>query len=360
MDSIVSNAAKYTAEREALYKEFGEPKILVVGCGGAGNNSINRLHKIGVHGAETIAVNTDKQHLDITEANKKILIGKNITKGLGAGGHPEIGEDAADQAKDVLEEVLGEADLVFIAAGMGGGTGTGSAPIIAEIAKSLGAIVIGVATTPFNVERARQIKARSGLEKFRKRADSVIVLDNNRLLEFVPNLPIDQAFSVMDQLISEIIKGITETITKPSLINLDFADVKSIMCEGGTAMMLYGEGMDQEPEQVVIDALNNPLLDVDYTGATGALIHITGGNKLALRTVNKVAESVTYELDSSANIILGARTDSDYNDRLRLMVIMTGVHSPNVLSPTSQMSASVYQDHDSIGQQFDNEIAWVR
>ncbi|UCE37376.1 MAG: cell division protein FtsZ [Thermoplasmata archaeon] len=360
MDSIVSSAAKYAAEREALYKEFGDPKILVIGCGGAGNNSINRLHNIGVHGAETIAVNTDKQHLDIIEADKKILIGKNITKGLGAGGHPEIGEDAADQAKDVLEEVLGEADLVFIAAGMGGGTGTGSAPILAEIAKSLGAIVVGIATTPFDVERARQIKARSGLEKFRKRADSVIVLDNNRLLEFVPNLPIDQAFSVMDQLISEVIKGITETITKPSLINLDFADVKSIMCEGGTAMMLYGEGMDQEPEQVVIDALNNPLLDVDYTGATGALIHITGGSKLALRTVNKVAESVTYELDSSANIILGARTADEFNDRLRLMVIMTGVHSPNVLSPTSQMAASVYPDHDAIGQDFDYEIAWIR
>ncbi len=360
MDSIVSSAAKYAAEREALYKEFGDPEILIVGCGGAGNNSINRLHKIGVHGAETIAVNTDKQHLDIIEADKKILIGKNITKGLGAGGNPELGEDAAEQARDVLEEVLGEADLVFVAAGMGGGTGTGSAPIIAEIAKSSGAIVVGIATTPFEVERARQIKSRSGLENFRKRADSVIVLDNNRLLEFVPNLPIDQAFSVMDQLISEVIKGITETITKPSLINLDFADVKSIMCEGGTAMMLYGEGMDQEPEQVVIDALNNPLLDVDYTGATGALIHITGGSKLALRTVNKVAESVTYELDSSANIILGARCADEYNDKLRLMVIMTGVHSPNVLSPTSHMAASVYPNHDAVGQDNDYEIAWIR
>ncbi len=360
MDSIVSSASIYAAEREALYKEFGEPKILVIGCGGAGNNSINRLHNIGVHGAETIAVNTDKQHLNIVEADKKILIGKNITKGLGAGGHPEIGEDAAENARDVLTEVLGGADLVFIAAGMGGGTGTGSAPVIAEIAKSLGAIVVGVATTPFEVERARQMKSKSGLDKFRKSADSVIVLDNNRLLEFVPNLPIDQAFSVMDQLISEVIKGITEVITKPSLINLDFADVKSIMSEGGTAMMLYGEGLDQEPEQVVIDALNNPLLDVDYTGATGALIHITGGNKLALRTVNKVAESVTYELDSSANIILGARCSEEFNDRLRLMVIMTGVHSPNILGPTSQMAASVYPNNDAIGQDYEYEIAWIR
>ncbi len=360
MDSIVSSAAKYAAEREALYKEFGEPKILVIGCGGAGNNSINRLHKIGVYGAETIAINTDKQHLDISEADKKILIGKNITKGLGAGGHPEIGEEATDQARDVMEEILYDADLVFITAGMGGGTGTGSAPIIAEIAKSTGAIVIGVATTPFEVERARYQKARTGLEKFRKMADSVIVLDNNRLLEFVPNLPIDQAFSVMDQLISEVIKGITETITRPSLINLDFADVKAIMHEGGTAMMLYGEGTDAEPEQIVIEALNNPLLDVDYTGATGALIHITGGSNLALRTVNRIAEGITYELDASANIILGARTDDQFDDRLRLMAIMTGVHSPNVLSPTSGMAASVYPSHDSIGQDYKYEIAWIR
>ena len=164
----------------------------------------------------------------------------------------------------------------------------------------------------------------------------------------------------MDQLISEVIKGITETITRPSLINLDFADVKSIMCEGGTAMMLYGEGPDQDPEQVVIEALNNPLLDVDYTGATGALIHITGGSNLALRTVNKIAEGVTYELDASANIILGARTANEFNDKLRLMAIMTGVHSPNILSPTSGMAASVYPNHDSIGQDFDYEIAWIK
>jgi cell division protein FtsZ len=360
MDSIVSSAAKYTTEREALYREFGEPRILVIGCGGAGNNSLNRLHRIGVHGAETIAVNTDKQHLDLVDCDKKVLIGKNITKGLGAGGDPGIGEDAAEQARDVLEELIGDADLVFITAGMGGGTGTGSAPILADIAKNTGAIVVGVATTPFEVERARHSKARSGLDSFRKRSDSVIVLDNNRLLEFVPNLPIDKAFSVMDQLISEVIKGITETITKPSLINLDFADVKSIMCEGGTAMMLYGEGIDAEPEQVVIEALNNPLLDVDYTGATGALIHITGGQNLALRTVNRIAEGITYELDSSANIILGARTDGQFSERLRLMAIMTGVHSPNVLSPTSGMAASVYPNHDGIGQDYEFEIAWIK
>jgi len=360
VDSIISSAAKYTVGKEALYKEFGEPRILVIGCGGAGNNSLSRLHNIGVYGAETIAINTDKQHLDIIEADKKILIGKNITKGLGAGGHPDIGRDAADEARDVLEEIISDADLVFVAAGMGGGTGTGSAPIIAEIAKHMGAIVVGIATTPFEVERARHKKAREGLDNFRKRSDSVIVLDNNRLLEFVPNLPIDKAFSVMDQLISEVIKGITETITKPSLINLDFADVKAIMCEGGTAMMLYGEGTDQEPEQVVIEALNNPLLDVDYTGATGALIHITGGQNLSLRTVNRIAEGVTYELDTSANIIMGARTDGEFNDRLRIMAIMTGVHSPNVLSPTSGMAASIYPNHDNIGQDYEMDIAWIR
>lgn len=356
MESIISKAPNYHLDER--YRSIGDPKILVIGCGGAGNNSLDRLHRIGVYGAETIAINTDKQHLDKIDSDKKLLIGKTITKGLGAGGHPEIGEDAADSARDTLEEIFSGADLVFITAGMGGGTGTGSAPIVADIAKSVGAIVIGVATTPFEVERQRQQKAWRGLEAFRKRSDSVIVLDNNRLLEIVPNLPIDQAFAVMDQLISEVIKGITETITRPSLINLDFADVKTIICEGGTAMMLYSEGDDQEPEKVVVDALNNPLLDVDYTGATGALIHITGGPKLSLGTVNKVAQGVTYELDNTANIILGARTDEGYDGRLRLMAIMTGVHSPNVLSPTSGFEIP-YIPIDNIGRSYINDIAWI-
>ena len=214
---------------------------VIVGCGGAGGNTVNRLHRIGVKGAETISINTDKQALDAVEADKKLLIGKSITRGLGAGGYPEVAERCAEQARNKLEELLHGADLVFITAGMGGGTGTGSAPVVADVAKKLGAIVVGMVSTPFNVERARLIKGDEGMDKLRRKSDSVIVLDNNRLLKYVPNLPIDQAFSVMDELIAQTVKGISETITQPSLINLDYADVRAIMNAGGVAVMLWGE-----------------------------------------------------------------------------------------------------------------------
>jgi len=210
MESIVQEAMKYNeAEKEKSktedddFEDFGTPSIVIVGCGGAGNNTINRLYNMGVEGAMTIAINTDKQHLDMVQAEKKILIGKSLTRGLGAGGFPEVGRKAAELARGTLEEVLKDADLVFVTAGMGGGTGTGSAPVVAQIAKDQGAIVVGMVSSPFRVERARLIKAEEGIEELRQSADSVIVLDNNRLLEYVPNLPIEQAFSVMDQLIAE-------------------------------------------------------------------------------------------------------------------------------------------------------------
>ncbi|MCD4799295.1 MAG: cell division protein FtsZ, partial [Methanosarcinales archaeon] len=306
------------------------------GCGGAGNNTINRLYNMGVSGAETIAINTDKQHLDMIQADKKILVGKSLTRGLGAGGYPETGRKAAELARGTLEEVLKGADLVFITAGMGGGTGTGTAPVVAEIAKQQDAIVVGMVSSPFRVERARAIKAEEGLETFRKAADTVLVLDNNRLLDYVPNLPIEQAFSVMDQLIAETVKGISETITQASLINLDYADVKTIMGCGGVAVMLVGEAKSQDRgDNVVRAALNHPLLDVDYRGATGCLVHITGGPDLTLSEAEAVAESLTYELDDRANVIWGARVNKEYEGRIRVMAIMTGVQSAQILGPQS-------------------------
>ena len=182
---------------------FGDPRIVIVGCGGAGNNTVNRLYNIGVDGADTIAVNTDKQHLQMVEADTKILVGKSLTNGLGAGGDPEMGKRATEMAQGTIEEVLGDADLVFVTAGMGGGTGTGAAPVVSKIAKEQGAIVVGMVSTPFNVERARTVKAEEGLETLRSEADSIIVLDNNRLLDYVPNLPIGKAFSAMIWSITE-------------------------------------------------------------------------------------------------------------------------------------------------------------
>jgi cell division protein FtsZ len=352
MESFVQDALKMAEKEQQLKKstacgaedieDFGTPKIVVVGCGGGGNNTVNRLYNIGVAGAETIAINTDKIHLDIIQADKKILVGKSITRGLGAGGFPEIGRRAAELARGTLEDVLKNANLVFITAGMGGGTGTGVAPVVAQVAKDQGAIVIGMVTSPFRVERARMVKAEEGLDDLRNCADTVIVLDNNRLLDYVPNLPIDQAFSVMDQLISETVKGITETITQPSLINLDYADVRAIMKGGGLAVMLVGEAKGQDKaKDVVRAALNHPLLDVDTNGATGCLLHITGGPDMSLHEAEQVASSLTYELDSQANVIWGARVRKDYEGKVRCMAIMTGIKSAQIMGPGREKIPSV-------------------
>ncbi|HOB17900.1 MAG TPA: cell division protein FtsZ [Candidatus Methanoculleus thermohydrogenotrophicum] len=340
MQTIINEALKH-AEREKYLKTdsvededdlLGQPRIVIVGCGGAGNNTINRLYHMQVNGAETIAINTDKQHLDMIQADKRVLVGKSLTKGLGAGGFPDVGRRAAEMARPTLEGLLCDADLVFITAGMGGGTGTGTAPVVAQIAKDQGAIVVGMVSYPFQVEKARLLRAEEGLESLSAAADSVIVLDNNRLIKYVPNLPLGQAFSVMDQLIAETVKGISETITEPSLINIDYADVRAIMSKGGVAVMLVGESKQQnKAESVVHECLNHPLLDIDYRGATGSLIHITGGNDLTLQDAEEIASSLTYELDPHADVIWGARVNSDYEGRVRVMAIMTGVKSAQIL-----------------------------
>jgi len=334
--SFIETAIENKAEEESKLvmddNLFGTPRIIIVGCGGAGGNTITRLHKLGVKGAETIAINTDKQALDLVEADHKMLIGANLTRGLGAGGFPDVAERSARESSHEIEELIKDADLVFVTAGMGGGTGTGSAPVVSEIAKKNGAIVTCMVSTPFNVERARLVKADEGLDKLRLKADSTVVLDNNRLLEFVPNLPINQAFSVMDQLIAETVKGISETITVPSLINLDFADMKTIVDSGGLSVMLWGEAdVDAGVEAIVKEALNHPLLNVDYMGAHGALVHITGGPNMSLKYVQDVAKSLTQDMDCYANVILGARVLPEFEGKCRVMAIMTGVQSPNLL-----------------------------
>ncbi|MFC1787102.1 cell division protein FtsZ [Halobacteriota archaeon] len=340
MQSIIEDAFRYSEiEQEKIInsdiEDIGTPRIAIVGCGGAGNNTIKRLCSLGgVVGAETIAINTDKQHLEFVQGCKKILIGRSLTRGLGAGGFPHVGRQAAEFDRMLLEEALKDTDLVFITAGMGGGTGTGSAPVVAEVAKDEGAIVVGMVSFPFKVEKTRRVLAEQGIEELRRAADTVVVLDNNRLLSYVPNLPIDQAFSVMDQLISETVKGIAETITLPSLINLDYADVKSIMHCGGVAVMLVGETHSQDKShEVVRTALNHPLLDVDYRSATGALIHITGGPDLTLLEAEEIASALTKEIDPNANMIWGSRVDENYRGKVKVMAIMTGVRSPQVLGP---------------------------
>ena len=348
MKAFVETAIENKRDEESRLKfeddMFGTPRIVIVGCGGAGGNTITRLNKLGVKGAETVAINTDAQALGLVEADKKLLIGKSLTRGLGAGGFPETAERAARESAQEIEELIKGADLVFITAGMGGGTGTGTAPVVAEIAKKHNAVVTCMISTPFNVERARLIKADEGLDKLRLKADSTVVLDNNKLLEFVPTLPINQAFSVMDQMISETVKGLSETITIPSLINLDYADMKAIMSQGGLSVMLWGEADEKDGvETIVTEALNHPLLNVDYTGANGALVHITGGPDMSLKYVQDVAKRLTEDLDCYSNVILGARVLPEFEGKCRVMAIMTGVQSPNLLGPNSHASMEKIQ-----------------
>ncbi|MDP6865023.1 MAG: cell division protein FtsZ [Candidatus Poseidoniaceae archaeon] len=301
------------------------PRILIVGCGGSGNNTLNRITHLGVEGAITVAINTDKQHLDHTRSLQKLLVGRHITRGLGAGGDPSTGRRCAEAGREMIRRIVTGADLVFIASGLGGGSGTGICPIVAEEAKAAGALVVGIVTTPFHIERRQRMqRALEGLESLRGTADAVLVLDNNRLLHYVPNLPLDEAFSIMDQLVAEIVKGIVETITLPSLINLDFADVRAIMADGGVTMMLYGES-DRGPEEVVHEALNHPLLDVDVSGATGVLIHVTGGQYMTLESASQVVDLMTEKVSENANVIWGARQDPGFGDTIKVMAIITGV-----------------------------------
>ncbi|MEW6070717.1 MAG: cell division protein FtsZ [Candidatus Thermoplasmatota archaeon] len=330
MEALIKSAI---SEHEKIdYNEFGIPKIYVVGVGGAGSNSVTRLQRLGIKGAITVAINTDHLHLRMTEASRKILIGTTITHGLGAGGYPPIGEHCALLAKNEIEEVLSPADLVFIIAGLGGGTGTGASPVVAEIVKKRGCTVVGIVTTPFDFELGTGKKrACEGIEKLRKICDSLIILDNNKLLKFVPNLPLEKGFSVMDQLIAEAVKGLSESITGASEFNLDYADVKTILTGSGLSVMLYGESLG-DPERVVLDTLNHPFLDVDYKGAVGALIHITGGKNLTIRDLNKIVEGITKELDSQGSVKWGARIDESCGDRIKVMSIVAGVQSPQIFS----------------------------
>ncbi|MFH8080733.1 MAG: cell division protein FtsZ [Candidatus Aenigmatarchaeota archaeon] len=322
-------------------EEFGfevkKARIVCIGCGGGGTNTITRLTEMGVEGAFTVAINTDAKHLAVAKADKKILIGKELTRGLGAGGYPEIGRKAAEESRNEIKNALEGVDLAFVTVGLGGGTGTGSAPIVAEIAKSMGAIVIGVATMPFKIEGARMAKAEEGLARLRAAADTVIVIENDRLLKYAGNLPLQQAFAVADELVASMVKGITETITLPSLVNVDYADVKAIMHSGGVAALGVGESSSSDRAlDAVTKALTNPLLDVDYTGATGALIHITGGEDLRLDEVNLIGETVSQYLDPQAQVIWGARILPEFGNKIQVITIVTGVQSPYILGSVSR------------------------
>jgi len=308
-------------------------KIKVVGVGGGGNNTINRITEIGVSGAETIAINTDAQDLLYTNSDVKILIGKETTGGLGAGSIPKIGEESARENEQDIRKKLQGADMVFVTCGLGGGTGTGAAPIVAEIAKKQGSLTVGIVTIPFTMEGQRRYEnAIMGLEKMERIVDTLIVIPNDKLLELAPDLPLQTSFKVADEILTNAVKGIAELVTKAGLVNLDFADIKAVMSDGGVALIGVGESdTENRATEAVEKAISNPLLDVDISGATGALINVSGGQDLTLSEARKVVETVSGMLDEDARIIWGAQISDDLENTLRTMLIVTGVSSPQIL-----------------------------
>jgi len=328
------NSAFRSCEMSYSYdsEEFADPKILVVGCGDAGCKMVTRLANLGLSGAKTLAVNTDRRRMEEIKADRKIHIGRGFVTDDGAGGDPEVGRIAAERSRLVLEEALGNRDLVFVAAGLGGGTGTGAAPAICEMAKDLGGATVAIFTIPLESD-LRQVETVATIPKIEDlltAADTVILLDNNRILDMAPDLSRDQAFSVMDQVVAEIVKGIVETITETSLINLDYADVRTIVSNGGLSAALVGESpSEDEAEDVVFSALRSPILDVDTKAATGCLLHITGGCDLTLKKAASIASALTKKLGPEANVIWGARVKEGHEGKIGLLAIMTGVEMPS-------------------------------
>ncbi|HJJ92540.1 MAG TPA: cell division protein FtsZ [Methanocorpusculum sp.] len=342
-DIDLSSQYKYTPPRKNSSDDDDEfddilaslkTKITVVGCGGGGSNTVARIFEEGVEGAEIYALNTDAQHLSMLRGRvgKRILIGRQTTKGLGAGAIPQRGEEAALESEDLIRQSINGSNMVFVTAGLGGGTGTGSAPIVAKIAKEVGALTIAIVTLPFTSESATRMEnAEIGLERLREVADTVIVIPNDRILEVVPRLPLSQAFKVADEVLMRAVKGITELITLPGLVNLDFADVRTVMEQGGIAMIGMGES-DSEDKAIdsIKKALRSPLLDVDITGATAALINVIGGPDMTMFEAESVVQEVYQRIDPAARIIWGVQVDPGMVGRMRTMLIVTGVQSPQI------------------------------
>ncbi len=309
--------------------------IKIIGLGGGGSNTIARIYNEGIVGAELYACNTDAQHLLHITAPKKVLLGRRVTKGLGAGALPQIGEEAAREAEEELRTILHGSDIVFTTCGLGGGTGTGSAGYVARLAKEMGALTIAVVTLPFRGEgKLRMESAEWGLERLRDAADTVITIPNDKLLDLVPRMSLNNAFKFADEVLMRSIKGLTEIITKPGLVNLDFNDVKTIMKGGGVAMIGLGESQamgENRAVEAIEEAINSPLLEVDVTTAHGVLINVTGGNDMTISEAERVAEVVQGKVSPTARIIWGATVDPTIEHTLRVMLVATGVRSKQIV-----------------------------
>lgn len=320
-------------------------KISIIGCGGGGSNTIRRLGQAGVSGATLLACNSDARHLLSIQAPNKVLLGKGSTKGLGAGAIPEVGARAAEESEPELRKYVEGANIVFVTAGMGGGTGTGSAPVVAEMGKRYGALVIGVVTLPFKAEgRLRMENALKGLSKLQEQCDTTIVVQNEKLLELVPRLPIEAAFKVADEVLMQAIKGITEVLTKPGLVNVDFNDIMTITKNAGLAMIGLGESDSDEDrvDKAVSEAVSSPMLgEVDMREAKGALVRVIGGPDMTVTEAEKAAELVSSKVNPRARIIWGCSVDPESRGKVRVLVVITGVKSGALTALTLESKAPV-------------------
>jgi len=328
-----STSGQMTDEELADVVKDLETKITVVGCGGAGGNTVTRMTEEGIHGAKLVAANTDAQHLaDEVAADTKILIGRERTGGRGAGSVPKIGEEAAQENIGDIQHSIGGSDMVFVTAGLGGGTGTGAAPVVAQAAQEAGALTISIVTIPFTAEgERRRANADAGLERLRAVSDTVIVVPNDRLLDYAPSMPLQDAFKICDRVLMRSVKGMTELITKPGLVNVDFADVRTIMENGGVAMIGLGESDSENKAQDSIrSALRSPLLDVEFDGANSALVNVVGGPDMSIEEAEGVVEEIYDRIDPDARIIWGASVNQEFEGKMETMIVVTGVDSPQI------------------------------
>ncbi len=342
MEDVYSNNNSFSGlspEAKAIDQELAEllkkqsAKIKVIGVGGGGGNSLSRMREIGIKGGELIAINTDAQDLLYANADHKILIGRELTQGLGAGSNPKVGQEAAHESESDIKKKISGSDMIFITCGLGGGTGTGAAPVIANLAKKQGALTIGVVTLPFTIEGRKRIEnAMDGLERMEAAVDTLIVIPNDKLLELAPELPLHTAFKIADEILTNAVKGTTELVTTSGLVNLDFADIKTVMSNGGVSLIGMGESDTEHRALEAVDkAIQNPLLDVDISNATGALVNIIGGPDMSLDECKTIIEAVGNKLSPDAKLIWGAQISEDMEKSIRVLLIVTGVKSSQIL-----------------------------
>jgi len=352
--SLLHDVKDIDRELEEILKKQSA-KIKVIGIGGGGNNSLSRMKEIGIRGGELIAINTDAQDLLYANADQKILIGKELTQGLGAGSNPRIGEEAAKESGSEIKKKIAGSDMIFITCGLGGGTGTGAAPEVAKLSKKQGALTIGVVTLPFTIEGRKRIEnAMDGLERLESVVDTLIVIPNDKLLELAPELPLHTAFKISDEILTNAVKGVTELVTVSGLVNLDFADIKAIMVNGGVSLIGMGESdTEHRALDAVGKAIQNPLLDVDVSDASGALVNIIGGSDMSLDECKDIIETVGQKLSPDAKLIWGAQISPDMEKSIRVLLIVTGVKSTQILGQTDSMDVIRHKEiEEELGIEF--------